>query len=84
MTMDVDREVRAANRRIQRQIDASAREALIRIGVDPDAEAHAARLEAMAAIGTAFGQALIQLGELATSTLNAFADAFEALEAEEP
>jgi len=35
--VNVQREINAANRRIQTQIDASARAALIRIGVDVDA-----------------------------------------------
>lgn len=44
--MDVEREVSAANRRIQRLIDLRADEALRRLGFDPDAErAEAARLE---------------------------------------
>lgn len=83
MTMDVDREIRAANRRIQRQIDASYREALIRLGFDPDAEAVAAQLEAWTAIGTAFGQALLYLYETAAAALNAFSNAVEAMDAAE-
>ncbi len=82
MTMDVDKEIRAVNRRIQRQIDASYREALIRLGFDPDAEALAAQIEAWTALGTAFGQAMIHLGELADAALTAFAGAVEALEEE--
>lgn len=35
--MDVKKEIAAADRRIQKQIDASARAALIRIGVDVEA-----------------------------------------------
>ena len=35
--MNAQREIDAANRRIQKQIDASARAALIRIGVDVEA-----------------------------------------------
>ena len=34
--MNVQREIDAANRRVQAQIDASARAALARIGVDPE------------------------------------------------
>lgn len=80
--MNVAREIAAADRRIQRQIDASARQALIRLGFDPDAEARAAQIEAWTAIGVALGQAMVQLGQLADAALTAFAGAVEALEAE--
>lgn len=72
--MNVTREIDAANRRIQKQIDASARAALIRIGVDVDVmereeaekrarEAH----EAFAAFGAALGFALNTIVDLATA-----------------
>ena len=39
--MNVEAELRAVDRKVKAQIDASAREALIRIGVDVDAERRA-------------------------------------------
>lgn len=72
--MNVQREIDAANRRIQAQIDASARTALIRIGVDVEAmereEAEKRMREArdrFAAFGAAVGTALNALMELATA-----------------
>lgn len=83
MTIDVDKEIAAANRRIQRQIDRDARAALIRIGVDPDAEAIAAHIESMTAVAVAFGQALRSLGEMAAATVTAIAEALDGMKAEE-
>lgn len=72
--MNVQREIDAANRRIQKQIDASARAALIRIGVDVDAmdreeaEKRAREVrESFAAFGSALGFALNAIVELATA-----------------
>lgn len=72
--MNVKREIREADRRIQKQIDASARTALIRIGVDVDAmereeaekRAREAR-ESFAAFGAAVGFALKAMADLATA-----------------
>ncbi|WP_136032513.1 hypothetical protein [Microbacterium sp. PF5] len=77
--MDVDREIAAANRRVQRQIDASAREALIRLGFDPDKEALAAQAEAWSAAVAGFVQLMFHLGEAAAAILTAFAEAAHAL-----
>lgn len=75
--MNVKREIDAANRRIQEQVDASARAALIRIGVDVDAmdreeaEQRVRRArESFAAFGEAVGTAINGFIGLAT----AFAD----------
>lgn len=72
--MNVQREIDAANRRIQTQIDASARAALIRIGVDVEAmdreEAEQRVREArerFAAFGEAVGAAFNALLGLATA-----------------
>ena len=79
--MNVQREIDAANRRIQNQIDASARAALIRIGVDVDAmereeaEQRAREVrERFTALGAAFGLLLNAAIALAT----AFASGVEA------
>lgn len=81
MTMDVDTEIAAANRRIQRQIDRDARAALIRIGVNPDAEALAAYIESTRELIGAFAEALGTLGEVASTVVTTFAQAMDALKA---
>ncbi|UUE19344.1 hypothetical protein [Microbacterium sp. J1-1] len=89
--MNVKREIEAANRRIQEQINASAREALIRIGVDVDAmerEELEARLEAgrevFAAAGRAWGKLLSAAAHLADAFTTAFADAIGGVPDEAP
>lgn len=82
--MDVDKEIAAANRRIQRQIDRDARAALIRLGFDPDAEALAAYIDSMTVLAVAFAEALSSLGEMAAATMNTIAEAMDGLKAEEP
>lgn len=89
--MNVEREIEAANRRIQEQIDASARAALIRIGVDVDAmdrEEAMARSEAarevFAAAGQAWGQLIAAVAHMAEAFTTAFAEALEGEPAEAP
>jgi hypothetical protein len=82
MTMDVEKEIAAANRRVQRQIDRDSRAALIRIGVDPDAEALASYIESMTALAVAFGEALASLGEMAATTIRTVAEALDGLKEE--
>lgn len=89
--MDVKREIEAANRRIQVQIDASARAALTRIGVDVDAmdrEELEARLEAarevFAAAGQAWGQLIAAAAQMAEAFTTAFVEALEGERAEAP
>lgn len=72
--MNVERETRDANRRIRRQINASARAALVRIGVDveamerEEAEQRAREVsESFAAFGAAVGFALNTLIEFSTA-----------------
>lgn len=78
--MNVKREIRDADRRIQEQINASARAALVRIGVDveamerEEAEQRAREVrESFAAFGTAVGFALNALTEFATAFVNGVA-----------
>jgi len=84
--MNVEREIRDADRRIQQQINASARAALVRIGVDVDAmerEEAEQRLregrERFAAFGAAVGAAANTLLGLAI----AFAEGVKAAMAAE-
>lgn len=72
--MNVQREIDAANRRIRKQINASARAALIRIGVDveamerEEAEKRAREVrESFSALGAALGFALNAIVDLATA-----------------
>ncbi|MFJ4174025.1 hypothetical protein [Microbacterium sp. NPDC089696] len=80
--MNVEREIDAANRRVQAQIDASARAALIRIGVDPDEVAREeaeARMQAardvLAAWGYAVGEWVAMFAQLVEAFERAFAEA---------
>lgn len=82
--MNVQREIRDADRRIQKQIDVSARAALVRIGVDVDAMERAERerearesREALAALGTALGSAVAVLVDWSIAFATAIADALE-------
>ena len=85
--MNVQREINAANRRIQTQIDASARAALIRIGVDVDAmEREAAEQraretrESFAALGAGFAAMFNALHELAAAFFSGFEGELEELD----
>ncbi|EQM83393.1 hypothetical protein [Microbacterium maritypicum] len=77
--MNVKQEIRDADRRIQEQINVSARAALVRIGVDVDAmdreeaekRARVAR-ESFAAFGAAVGFALNTLIEFSTAFVSGF------------
>jgi hypothetical protein len=78
--MDVKREIAAANRRIQKQIDESARAALIRIGVDVEAEDNARHAElareAVEATGSTaeeFGRRMRMLNDSFVAAAEAFA-----------
>lgn len=74
--MNVAREIAAANRRVQVQIDRGAREALIRIGVDVDAEDRARRAAAAATGAEALGQAWRSLVDGMAAFAAAFARGF--------
>lgn len=78
--MNVQREIDEANRRIRAQIDASARAALIRIGVDPDevarAEAEAERQASLAPF-EAWGTSWRQLADHFAAIAAAFRRGFE-------
>lgn len=82
--MNVEREIRDADRRIQKQIDVSARAALVRIGVDVDAMERAERerqaqeaREVFAAFGAALGSAFATLVDFSIAYVEAVASAVE-------
>jgi hypothetical protein len=82
--MNAQREIREANRRVQEQIDASARAALERIGVDVDAmEREAAEQrareirESFVAFGDALGSAFTAIIAFAEDYLTAVVDALK-------
>ena len=81
--MDVEKEIAAANHRIQAQINANARAALIRIGIDVEGEERAAReaLEAerrraAAEAGEALGRALRRIHDSLVRGAEAIARGF--------
>lgn len=82
--MNVQREIRDADRRIQKQIDVNACAALVRIGVDVDAMERAERerqareaREAFAAFGAALGSAFATLVDFSIAYVEAVAGALD-------
>lgn len=78
--MNLEQEIAATDRKVRAQIDASAREALIRIGVDPDEverEEAARSREALLAPYVAAGAAIRGIVDLVAEQIAAFVNAFE-------
>lgn len=77
--MNVAREIDKANERIQKQIEDSARAALIRIGVDPDEVAREeaeAKRQATLNIWRAYGRACGEVAAAVSALAGAFAEGF--------
>lgn len=78
--MNVEKEIAEIDQKVRRQINASAREALLRIGVDPDEverEEAARRREELLAPYVAAGAALRMICDVVAETINAAVAAFE-------